>query len=343
MKSKTNGTMRRAQLMDRVKGDRPNWILIAGGALLSTLSIRIACKLKEVLETKGLKKDIRGNKNAALPPRGVCQLHSNLYQFTPDKDGCYHFVSGHANSGMQIKQGSDNPITEESELSLPLVRISAAELNKDSNGNTMWASSPEVLELPYKPFNHSTGSDSPSISESGSDIHTKREVINKLRQQLKRRDEMVMEMQNQIADLQNSLCTQMSLVAQTQSQLDSANQELFDSEREIQRLRKVIANHCFLKPSYSPGKLSSVANWRPETVNGFPDSMNDLDMHCVGVQKEKGDEERMCLLKKELDDLRVVIEGKDFLLQSYKEQKVELCSTIKVLEQRLESNQQNFI
>lgn len=327
--------------MDRVKGDGPNWILIAGGALLSTLSIRIGCKLKQALETKGLNKDInKGNKNTAKPRLGVCQLHSNLYQFTPDKDR-YHLISGHVNGGMQITQVSDNPISKESEVSLPLVKISAAELKKDSNGSTTWASSPELLELPHKPFHHSTSSDSPSISESESDIYTKREVINKLRQQLKRRDEMIMDMQNQIADLQNSLCIQMSLVAQTQSQLDSANHELFESEREIQRLRKVIANHCILR-SISPEKLTSVANWRLENVNGFPDSLNDLDLHCVGVQKVKGDEDRVVLLKKELGDLRVVIEGKDFLLQSYKEQKSELCSTIKALEQRLESHQQSI-
>ncbi|KAL0907927.1 hypothetical protein M5K25_022383 [Dendrobium thyrsiflorum] len=244
---------------------------------------------------------------------------------------------GHANGG----QVSDNPISKESELSLPLVKISAAELNKDSNGGTLWASSPELLELPLKPFHHSTGSDSPSISESGSDIYSKREVINKLRQQLKRRDEMIMDMQNQISGLQNSLCTQMSQVVQTQSQLDSANQELFESEREIQRLRKVIANLCILK-SNSPETLTSVANWRPETANGFPDTVNDLDLNCFGLQKVKGDEDRVLLLKKELGDLSAVIEGKDFLLQSYKEQKSELFSTIKALEHRLESHQPNI-
>ncbi|KAL0907926.1 hypothetical protein M5K25_022382 [Dendrobium thyrsiflorum] len=93
MKSKANGSMQRAQMMDRVNGDGPNWILIAGGALLGTLSIRIGCKLKQALEAKGLNKDIRGNKNTAKPRLGGCQLHSNLYQFAPDKDCCYHFIS----------------------------------------------------------------------------------------------------------------------------------------------------------------------------------------------------------------------------------------------------------
>lgn len=52
--------MERVEMIDRIKGEGPNWILIAGAALLSTLSIRIGCKLKQALKTKGLNKDIKG-------------------------------------------------------------------------------------------------------------------------------------------------------------------------------------------------------------------------------------------------------------------------------------------
>lgn len=34
------------------QGEGPNWVLIAGGALLSTLSIRLGFKLKQALDTK---------------------------------------------------------------------------------------------------------------------------------------------------------------------------------------------------------------------------------------------------------------------------------------------------
>ncbi|KAK8565038.1 hypothetical protein V6N13_020164 [Hibiscus sabdariffa] len=66
-----------------------------------------------------------------------------------------------------------------SEINLPLVTVPTTEFNKD-NG-VMWASSPDRLELPPKLFHHSNCSDSPCVSESGSDIYSKREVIQKLR------------------------------------------------------------------------------------------------------------------------------------------------------------------
>lgn len=51
MKPRTNGVPR-AQKSKNCQGEGPNWILIAGGALLSTLSIRLGYKLKQALDTK---------------------------------------------------------------------------------------------------------------------------------------------------------------------------------------------------------------------------------------------------------------------------------------------------
>ncbi|PKA61133.1 hypothetical protein AXF42_Ash006029 [Apostasia shenzhenica] len=336
MKSKENGTIQKAYKIERVKGDGPNWVLIAGGALLSTLSIRFGCMLKQALVAKGSNKNIKGTvtTNCDRLRPGVCQLHSDLYRFSQWEENCYNCSSGGTHSGAQIKLAADIPVPKEPNLSLQLVKVNT-EANTDQNGGRMWASPHELLELPQKPFNHSAGSDSPSISESGSDIYTKREVISKLQHQLKKRDEMIMEMQNQIAALQSSLCTRLSLVAQLQSQLDSTNQDLFESEREIQRLRKVTANHCMKKPS-SP-------DWGVNKVNEYVNGIGDLGLHCVEMEKGMGNGERLELLKKELGELREVIEGKDFVIQSYREQKLELCSTVKELEQRLESHQQHIM
>lgn len=51
MKPRTNGVPR-AQSSKGFQGEGPNWMLIAGGALLSTLSMRLGYKLKQVLDAK---------------------------------------------------------------------------------------------------------------------------------------------------------------------------------------------------------------------------------------------------------------------------------------------------
>ncbi|XP_026664091.1 uncharacterized protein LOC103716651 isoform X2 [Phoenix dactylifera] len=380
MKMRANGTIQKAQKLKHVQGEGPNWVLIAGGALLSTLSIRLGCKLKQIFETKQSKNS--NNAKAKRSP-GACQLHSTLYCYTQDEDGCYHCLSGPLGScamlkksnifdmqiesldqcthyvtnlllsnlqgasdgAVDIKRPPTSPLSKEADVSLPLVKVPEADSNKDGSG-VIWASSPDHLELPRRPFHHSNSSDSPCISESGSDIYSKREVIHKLRLQLKRRDEMIMEMQTQIMDLQNSVSIQMTHSANLQSQLDSANRDLFDAEREIQRLRKAIADHCVAEAGFLE-KPVTTRNWRPEAVigqvNGYIDSMDDVELHCIGGEKVRDDSERVEMLKRKVGELKEVIEGKDFLLQSYKEQKVELCSKIKVLQLRLESQVPNIL
>ena len=80
--------------------------------------------------------------------------------------------------------------------------------------------------------------------------------------------------------------------------------------------------------------------WQLDETNGHPNgyadgSADDANLHCVGIEKRKGEVERVNMLKKEVVELKEVVEGKDFVLQSYKEHKVELCSKIRDLQEKL--------
>lgn len=343
MKPKADSVISKAQKQQHVQGEGLNWVIIAGGALLSSLSISLVRKLKHAVETKqpaSVSHPLKGNgEPAAVKRLGAHPLNSNAYHLREDEDGCYHCLSGISESMVEMKRPPTSPMSKEMDLALPLVTIPAPESNKE-NG-MIWASSPEHLELHRKPFYHSNCSDSPCVSESGSDIYSKRDVIQKLRQQLKRRDDMILEMQTQITDLQNSLGDQLKQSGLLQSQLNSANQELFESEREIQRLRKAIADHC-AGEARSLEKPAMAQNWQVEhmngLVNGFLDGVRDTEMQGISVDKERaGDVDKIEMLKREVGELKEVIEGKEFLLQNYKEQKVELCSKIKELQLGLAS------
>lgn len=241
---------------------------------------------------------------------------------------------------MGSKRNQNSQTLDEPEMALSLVTVSAPEY-KNGNG-VHWVSSPKHLELPQKPFHYSSSFDSPCVSDSGSDIFSKREVIQKLRQQLKTRDDLILEMQDQIAELQNSLSAQISHYTHLQSLLDTANKDLFDSEREVQRLRKAIADHCMgqVGPYDKP---SSVTNQPSERRNGhanvYPDVNNNMDTSETG----RGDGEKIEVLRREVSDLKEVIDGKEYLLQSYKEQKSELSAKIKELQQRLDSQLPNIL
>lgn len=340
MKPKTNG-LPRAQISNSLQGEGPNWILIAGGALLSTLSMRLGYKLKQVLDTKEVEsssKDSRGSTKSTEKKKLVNgHFHSDAYCVQQDDDGCYNYMSG--TTSLETKQQRNNQMPNEHEMALSPVTVSAPEYNKE-NG-VIWQSSPDRLELPQKPFHHSNGSDSPCVSDSGSDIFSKREVIQKLRQQLKRRDDMILEMQDQIAELQNSLSAQLSHSTHVQSLLDAANRDLFDSEREIQRLRKAIADHCVGQVS-AYDKPPSVTIWPTEGRNGHANGYVDVDSNMDSSEKGR-DGDRIELLRREVSELKEVIEGKEYLLQSYKEQKTELSMKIKELQQRLDSQLPNIL
>lgn len=227
---------------------------------------------------------------------------------------------------MEIKQQGSGEVLTEPEMRLPLMSVPALEFSKE-NGS---CSNYHDLELLQKPLHQPNSSESPRVSESGSDIFSKREVIQKLRQQLKRRDDMILEMHKQIVEMKSSLNFQLSHSNHLQSLLDVANRDLLDSEREIQNLRKVITD-CHI------GQLDSCENgptapaWAVEGRSGHGNG------HPVSSEKGRGNGERMEVLKREVDELKEIIEGKEYLLQSCKEQKAELSTKIKEMQHRLDS------
>ncbi|KAJ3694016.1 hypothetical protein LUZ60_009496 [Juncus effusus] len=309
----------------RVEG--PNWVLIAGGVLLSTLTVRLGCKLKQVFDKKRQNTPVKGNNKNIGSERGqgICEMHSNLHCF--DSERCYFCVSG---CGSDTNQASKPSLPKESPHNLnpplPLVKVNGTEsgiqirssrsepriqipnlAETGMENGVMWSTSPDRLEPPRKPLNYSNSSGSPCFSESGSDIYSKREVISKLRVQLKRRDEMVMEMQAQISELQTSLNLEIAQNGNLGAQIEGLNRDLFENDREIRRLQKIVADCC---------------------VAGRD-----------GSEMEGRMERKMEGLRREVGELREVIEGKDFLIQSYKEQKNELQEKIKDLQVKLAASQ----
>ncbi|KAG8086557.1 hypothetical protein GUJ93_ZPchr0010g9097 [Zizania palustris] len=242
-------------------------------------SVRLGCKIKQMFDMKK-----KNSTRKAKIRSGACDRHSNLYRFS-DQTNCYGCISVFAD-GVEVKQAPKSPLPKSTEASSLLVKIPGPESSKENSG-VMWTSSPDWLEDPRKQFQYSNSSISPCVSESGSNIYSKREVIQKLRQHLKKRDEMIMEMQAQISDLKNSLGIQVTQTANLQSQLDAANTDFFESEREIQHLRKITADCCVAEAISHDNPLQA-AHWQSDVANGHANgcadsSVDDPELHCIGL------------------------------------------------------------
>ncbi|KAE9620211.1 hypothetical protein Lal_00019710 [Lupinus albus] len=345
MKAQTHGGSR-AHKSSNTKVEGPSWVLIAAGALFSTLSIRLGynlmkthhSKLNESKPKQNASNVHKGNGKSSNTRKSTeCFMQSHGYSLTQDNHGCSSCISGTGNA-VELKCPPNGQLVSKSDGGLPLVTVPTAEFNKE-NG-VIWACSSRRLELPLKAY-HSNCSDSSCVSESGSDIFSKREVIQKLRQQLKRRDDMILEMQDQISELRNSLNAQLGLSSHLQLQLDAAKRDLFDSKREIHRLSKVIADHCV--GNFPHDKSSAVTAWPAETRNGHANGHFNRVTNLEPPEKIRDDDERIEMLRKQVGELKEVIEGKEYLLQSYKEQKAELSLKIREMQQRLDSQLPNIL
>nr|GMC96575.1 Leucine-rich repeat-containing protein [Ipomoea batatas]GMD26071.1 Leucine-rich repeat-containing protein [Ipomoea batatas]GMD35270.1 Leucine-rich repeat-containing protein [Ipomoea batatas]GME04570.1 Leucine-rich repeat-containing protein [Ipomoea batatas] len=324
MKPKTNG-ISRAQRSKVNHGEGLNWILIAGGTLLSTFSVFLGYKLKQVLNAKQQNTHgnaLKGNESHEERKKSRnLDMQSSSYSSAKDDENCYTFPSG-TGGVVEIKRKGSGQMLAEPEMRLPPMSVPGLEFSKENGSCSQYH-----LEPLQKPFHYSNSSESPRVSDSSSDIFSKREVIQKLRQQLKRRDDTILEMHEQIVEMKSSLNFQLSHSTHLQSLLDGANRDLLDSEREIQQLRKVITD-CYIGELDSCENAPTAPSWA-----GYGNGDFEVESHPVSSEKGRGIE----VLKREVDELKEIIEGKEYLLQSCKEQKVELSTKIKEMQHRLDS------
>eukprot|EP01018_Ginkgo_biloba_P007673 Gb_04174 [translate_table: standard] len=394
--SKTRKSAFAQNATQNVPHEGPNWALILGGAIVSTLSVTFGRKLKQALEMNrqrgvaDMPTETDGKSSTKLTS-GICPSHSNLYCCRQDGRVCNRCLPGASDDTVDMKLGSYGAVYHfESKkdntpgpLSSPQSKLSEIPRPQAESRETSpsWVS-PEQLDLSNRPLLQSNSSESVCTSDTGSDPFTKRDVIYRLRQQLKRRDEMILEMQSQITDQQQTISSQLSHMANLQSQLDAANRDLFGAEREIQRLRKAIADHCaghsidmpcspgtvisnYTSVNYSANRLITntegpvvgcvelcnggaqlleeqksqpqrfevktpdVKPWRLEDLPCFSlDKNREITMHEHTLQRVKE-------LERELAELKQLVSGKNYLLEAYENQRMELCSELKELQLKL--------
>ncbi|KAK2980379.1 hypothetical protein RJ640_014552 [Escallonia rubra] len=90
-------------------------------------------------------------------------------------------------------------------------------------------------------------------------------------------------------------------------------------------------------------KFSTVSVWPSESRNGHTNGYINVESSSDFSDKGRGEGDRIEMLRMEVGELKEVIEGKEYLLQNYKEQKSELSMRVKELQQRLDSQLPNIL
>jgi len=75
MKTKTSRSLQKSGRGNQVQGEGPNWVLVAGGVLLSTLSVKIGCKLKQLFDEKQQNNTSKGLMSSHAP---ICSSNLDL-------------------------------------------------------------------------------------------------------------------------------------------------------------------------------------------------------------------------------------------------------------------------
>jgi hypothetical protein len=75
MKTKTSRSLQKSGRGNQVQGEGPNWVLVAGGVLLSTLSVKIGCKLKQLFDGKQQNNTSKGLMSSHAP---ICSCNLDL-------------------------------------------------------------------------------------------------------------------------------------------------------------------------------------------------------------------------------------------------------------------------
>lgn len=401
--SEKNGKSRKPAFvrnsMQNVPQEGLNWVVLLGGAIVSTLSVTLGRKLKHALEinrqgdTKTLNEP--EGSSAANRTSGVYPLRSNLDYCRQGGVVCIHCFPGSSDGAVEMKLGPQDANcqfdNDRHTISPKQCKLSEIQIYSESTANSPLWVSPEQLDLPNVHLQQSNSSESVCTSDTGSDLFSKRDVIHRLREQLKRRDEMIMEMQAQITDQLQIINNQISHMTNLQSQLDAANRESFGTEREIQRLRKAIADHCAghaVDMSCSSGTMitnytmvdhsmsRSIADLQGSTIgsaelcNGGTQRFHEQklqeqryemktpevkvwnlveDLPCISLNrngemtKHEDTLESVKDMERELAELKRLVSGKNYLLEAYENQRVELCTQLKELQLKLGTQVANVL
>ncbi|EFJ32058.1 hypothetical protein SELMODRAFT_408480 [Selaginella moellendorffii] len=204
---------------------------------------------------------------------------------------------------------------------------------------------------------YSTPSTGRTLTPLTPKLSGKRDVVHRLRQQLKNRDEMIMQMQTQILEQSRIIQVHQLRIGDLELLLTAANRSLFVAEQEIEQLQKLLAECCSCRSaSCQVRKRGSLhvedkvfkAQKRWTCENQHKD-MRDLvsearrlteKLKVVGENKRgqaREYEKEVRRVRSELSEAKNLASKNASLFQACDKERAKLSGTLTKLQQKLES------
>ncbi|KAG6555633.1 hypothetical protein Mapa_002869 [Marchantia paleacea] len=383
-----------------IRKEGPNWVLLAGGAIVTAIGVMIVRKRRPPsCEEKIIEK--------AVPTPGKDHVQQSGLSFAttrrestgsrtsePSTDSPFsgdaymitHNVARSQSDGSRVgsEWGDDDCIPPSPDCNPPSppgqyeYNYQHTQFSKGSNHSGRTVITPTSPPGSYRETSATEGNDLPLSPVSRSGYSSRRDMVHRLRQQLKSRDETIHDMVAQIQDQDRTISLHQAHCRELEGRLDIATRTLFDSEREIQRLRKAVADYLRghdpgsgdwdLPPMPDVGSHEDDSDYPETTIDVFlsdhHESEQDVQALILEVkrlteelkseQNQKRELERIAneklmeheILKERLEQLEEELEEanrkvfeKDLLLEAFETHQDYQADAVDVMKRKVEGNQ----
>ncbi|KAH9567219.1 hypothetical protein CY35_03G018600 [Sphagnum magellanicum] len=234
MSTMFNRNSRKGQQLGGERHDGPNWVLIAGGAVVTVISFVIGRRESIISKGGGLEK--RKDSPYRMPKpdskKGIAYIATEGEKRIQTK------YNGHQSDSHVV--GASSPLTSH-------FQIHRTKSCKQDVHSTSLPSSPKpfMVSLTTPPCtDEDLQYSSPSPVPLQRVVSEKCEVVvvHRLQQQLKRRDGMIFDLQAQIIDQGHTVAAHKAQIANLEAQLEEKSKILFHSTQEVEQLQRALAD-----------------------------------------------------------------------------------------------------
>ncbi|KAG0583316.1 hypothetical protein KC19_3G126400 [Ceratodon purpureus] len=334
----------RSLRMGKKKRDGPNWFMIAGGAVV--MAVSVAFGRKKILSEGDKTKERAPNGGAWSQAAshddddtGSVHTYETVHNGTPFWDKPESGAQSHAefefHSFKTKRPAPNDPSPQVSKFCRQLSHNSVCQSNEDP-----------------------VQSDSQTSTALRAGLTARREMVHRLRQQIRSRDAMIYDMQTQLADQEQMINMHRNHSADLQECVQAVNAKLFEANLEVQRLHRELMAQRAQPIADLDEECIDIAvaeikrKWvHPKDFEEIILQARRLNEEVERLEREKEVKDNLAQAKSrqcellsskvsslanELEEIKTAAYGKQRLLEAKEQENLKLASVLQDLQHKLE-------